>query len=222
MTNTKPKLDSENKKIDALLQRRQNGMFDYSNSTKELIEMGVKIGRKSTGEITLPDSFQPYLEKFERSMLEFEWKVDYQDGSVLKQFDGPNIEHNFSHIDQSKLKSISYISNFIWPTDNEEKRIIITLNWETGLFEFMNGFASQDVKAKCCLKPLIGKKKLILFTRKRISSAVGESKSELKEFVNMMDEFSFYNRFILGYQIPGGEKMAVIIEPNGDIKLFEN
>lgn len=228
MTNIKPipadksKLDSQNKKIDALLQLRQDGMFNYSKATKGLIKIGVKIGHKSTGQITLPDSFKNYLKKFERSMLEFEWEINYTDGSILRQFEEPNKEHNFKDIDQTKLKSIVYISNFTWPTDNQEKRIIVRLNWETGMFEFLNGFASQEVKAKCCVKPLGGEKKLILFTRKRVSSAVGESKTELREFVNMMDEFSFYNRFVLGYQVPSGEKMVVIIEPNGDIKLFEN
>jgi len=216
------KLDEQNKKIDALLQLRQNGMFNYSKATKELIRMGVKFGHKSTGQITLPDSFKKYLRKFEHSTLEFEWTADYNDGSILRQFDDQNKEHDFADIDQSKLKSIAFISNFIWPTDNQEKRIIVRLNWKTGLFEFMNGFASQDVKAKCCMNPLEGEKKLILFARKRQSSAVGESKSELKEFVNMMDEFSFYNRFVLGYQVPSGEKITIIIEPNGDIKLFNN
>lgn len=214
-------IDSQNKKIDDLLRKRQEGMFNFSGSTKELLTMGVKIGKRSTGEITVPDSYQPYLEKFNLSNLEFEWQINYTDGTILRQFEGDK-QHNFKDIDHSKIKSVEFISNFAWSTDMAEKRIIVRLNWETGMFEFLNGFASQEVRAKCCITPLAGEKKLILFSRKRLSSAVGEARSELREFVNMMDEFFFYNRFVIGYQVPSGEKLAVIIEPNGDIKLFEN
>lgn len=213
--------DEQNKKIDILLQMRQDGMYNYSRATKELLAMGVKTGKQSTGAITIPNSYQPYLKKFNLSNLEFEWEINYTDGSVLRQFENEK-QHDFSDIDRTKLKNITYISNFTWPTDNQEKRIIVRLNWETGKFEFMNGFAPQDVKAKCCIKPLEGEKKLILLSKKRISGATGQAKGELQEFVNMIDEFFFYNRFILGYQVPSGEKMAVIIEPNGNIKLFEN
>jgi hypothetical protein len=212
-------IDLQNRKIDELLRKRQEGMFNFSESTKELIAMGVKIGKRDNGEITVPSSYLPYLDKFNESNLEFEWLARYNDGSILSQFEG-EIQRNFKDIDQAKLKSIEFISNFSWSTDMVEKRIIVRLNWETGMFEFTNGFASQEVRAKCCVAPLIGDKKLILFARKRLSSAVGDASGELKEFINMMDEFFFYNRFVLGYQVPTGEKMAVIIEPNGDIKLF--
>lgn len=214
-------IDSQNKRIDDLLRRRQEGMFNYSNATKGLLGMGVKIGKAGTGEITVPDSYQPFLDKFNISNLEFEWLVTYIDGTVLRQFEGDK-QHSFKDIDLGRIKSVEYVSNFIWQTDMAEKRIIVRLNWETGMFEFTNGFASQEVRAKCCVMPLPGDKKLILFARKRMSSAVGESRNELKEFVSMMDEFFFYNRFILGYQVSSGETMAVIIEPNGDIKMFEN
>jgi len=221
MEDTKKNIDIQNKRIDNLLQKRQEGMFNFSNSTKELLGMGVKIGKRSSGDITVPGSFSQFLEKFNVSNLEFEWKVNYNDGSVLNQFEGENQNH-FGNIDLSKIKSVEQISNFIWPTDMQEKRIIVRLNWETGLFEFINGFASQDVRAKCCVSPLPGEKKLILFNKKRESSAMGELSNESEEFANMADESFFYNRFVIGYEVPGGEKMAVIVEPNGDIKLFES
>jgi len=223
---TDPKqIDTQNNKIDALLQMRQDGMYNYTQSSDELMRLGVKIGNKSTGQVTLPNSFTPHLDKFERSMLEFEWEVTYKDGTILKQFDdGDNRDNHksFKDIDHSKIKSVAYISNFNYQTDNVEKRIIVRLDWETGLFNFLNGFAPQDLRAKCCMKPLEGEKKLILFARKRFSSASGQSQSEFKELIKITDEFSFYNRFILGYQVPSGEKMTVIIEPNGDMKIFDN
>jgi len=215
------KIESQNNKIDELLRKRQEGMFNFSEATKGLLSMGVKIGKRSTGDITVPESYEPYLDKFNFSNLEFEWQVNYTDGTILRQFEG-EIQHNFKDIDHTKIKNVEYISNFGWQTDMDEKRIIVRLNWETGMFEFLNGFASQEVKTKCCMNPLTGEKKLILFSRKRLSQAQGEARSELREFVDMMDEFFFYNRFILGYEVPGGEKIAVIIEPNGDIKLFDN
>lgn len=223
---TDPKqIDIQNNKIDALLQARQEGMYNYTQSSDELMRLGVKVGNKSTGQVTLPNSFTPHLDKFERSMLEFEWEVTYKDGTVLKQFDdGDNRDNHksFKDIDHSKIKSVAYISNFDYQTDNVEKRIIVRLDWETGLFEFLNGFAPQDLRAKCCMKPLDGEKKLILFARKRFSSASGQAQSEFKELIKIADEFSFYNRFVLGYQVPSGEKMTVIIEPNGNMKIFDN
>ena len=213
-------IDSQNKKIDELLRQRQEGMFNFSEATKTLLDMGVKTSKKSTGEIIVPASFSPYLDKYNISNLEFEWLVKYTDGTELKQFEG-EIDHHFGHIDLQKIKSVEFISNFNWPTDMAEKRIIVRLNWETGMFEFTNGFASQEVRAKCCVAPLIGEKKLILFRKKRESVASGEVKDEVKQFINLEDEKFFYNRFILGYQATSGEKMAVIIEPNGDIKLFD-
>jgi len=168
----------------------------------------------------IPESFNKYLKEFNLSNLEFEWIVEYKDGKSLKQFDDGAI-HNFSHIDLENVKSVSYISNFVWPTDNEEKRVIVKLDMNTGLFSFLNGYASQEVKAECCINEINSDKKLILFTRKRIGSTHGSANNEIKEFVDMLDEFTFYNRFVLGYETQDKKKIAVIIEPNGNIKLFD-
>jgi hypothetical protein len=208
-----------NKNIDALLQKRQTGVFDYTDSTQKLIELGVKIGNKSTGDLTIPANFGPYLDKYNTSNLEFEWTAKYTDGTILNQFEGDQ-EHNFSHIDQSKLAHIEFVSNFNWPTDNVEKRIIVRLNWTTGLFEIINGFASQDVKSKVCMEGFIGEKKLILFTRKRISRAQGKISEKFADLIPMMDEIFYYNCFVLGYESTETKKV-VIIRPNGIIELFE-
>ena len=155
-----------NKKLDELLNTRNKAMVDYARSTNELIDLGVKIKDRSSENITLPVSFQKYLDKYTISNVEFEWEVEYTDGKILKQFEGEE-KRNFSHINKEKLKKISFISNFDWPSESKETRVIASLNWDTGLFEFHNGFVSQDVRAEACMNPLQGKKKLILFTRKR-------------------------------------------------------
>jgi len=209
-----------NEKIDNLLKIRQDAMFNYARSTNDLIDLGVKIKNKEDENITLPASFSKYLEKYNISNLEFEWEVKYKDGSVLRQFEGTE-QRNFSHIDQERLASISFISNFDWPSEaGQDPRIIVRLNWETGLFEFQNGFASQDVRATACMNPLEGEKKLILFSRKRFSSSNGEINDQYKEFFPFEDEVFYYNRFILGYETKSGTK-ALIIDPNGNIAIFE-
>ena len=57
---------------------------------------------------------------------------------------------------------------------------------------------------------------------KRLSSTSGDVDPEFKEFMPPMDEFFHYNRFVLGYQVPGtDEKHMVVVLPNGEIKLFD-
>lgn len=211
--------DKKSTRIDELLQIRQNGILDYSRATKELIDIGVKIGRESDGAITIPSSFQPFLESYEISNLEFEWEAEYIDGSKIKQFAG-EVQHNFSDIDQSRLKTISFISNFVWGTDMAEKRIIVKLNWQTGLFEVLNGQMTLEARNFAFMNPLIGEKQLILFCRKGQSATVGEVSDSIKEFMPETSEVFYYNRFVLGYKIPGGEKKALIIYPNGEIDIF--
>ena len=207
-----------NKKIDELLQIRQEGIFNYSKATNELIEMGVKIGKKDSGDLTIPASFEPYIDQYNESNLEFEWQAIYDDGTALDQFeDGEQM--SFKDIDISKLEAIQFISNFTWPTDNFEKRVIVRLNFKTGLFEFLNGFAPQEVVNYACVNPIEGEKKLILFCRKRFSSTIGEINERYKDFYPSPDEFFYFNRFVLGYEA-NGEKKALIIQPNGVIGIF--
>ena len=191
------------------------GYYDFVRSTDELVNLGVKIGHG--GNLELPKSFQKYLDTYEISNLEFEWLVEYNDGTTLKQFQGGQ-EHNFKHIDLAKLKSVAFVSNFDWPTDMKETRIIVRLNWQTGLFEFTNGFAPQEVRTVCCMNPLPGEKKLIMFARKNHSGVAGQvaQNSELASFIG---QYFVYNRFVLGYEA-NGEKKVVMIYPNGEIKLF--
>lgn len=208
--------------IDQLLQTRKDGMYAYSKATTKLIEMGVKIGRKTDQALTIPASFQPYLEQYEKTNMEFEWEVEYTDGQKLRQYVGDK-QHHLADIDQSRLKSIAWISNFTWPTDNSEKRVIVKLNWENGIFELMNGFPDQATREFASMDPLQGEKKLILFTNKTYSETIGDVPDRYKEFFPLMEEFFYYNLFIIGYQIKGtSDKKMLMIQPNGNITIFEN
>lgn len=211
---------NNNDKIDQLLQTRQDSVFKYSRATKDLLDMGLKVMLASTGELTVPASYNEHLHKFNRSNLEFEWLAKY-DGSRpdTAQFDDLGEEHHFGEIDQGKLKSISLISNFNWPTDNAEKRVIVTLNFETGMFEFLNGFIPQEVLGQL-LEPIAGPKKLILLAKKRQSATVGELAEELREFYPPTDEIFFYNRFLLGFETET-KKRVLLIQPTGNVDLWE-
>jgi len=208
--------------IDQLLQIRKDGMYAYSKATTKLIELGVKIGRKSDGALTIPASFQPHLEQYENSNMEFEWEAEYTDGKKVKQFEA-GVQHHLGDIDQSKLTSLAWISNFTWATDNNEKRVIVKLNWENGIFEIMNGFPNQETREFASMNPLAGEKKLILFTNKQFSETIGDVPDRYKEFFPLMEEFFYYNLFIIGYQIKGTDKKKMLmIQPNGNITIFKN
>jgi len=213
-------MENINKEIDQLLQIRQDGILAYAKATRKLIDLGVKIGDNRTGSLRIPSTFSNYIDNFNKSNLEFEWEVEYTDGVILKQFSDK--EHNFSHIDQSRIKQVRFVSNFNWPTGNEEKRVIVGLNWDTGVFTFVNGFLSQDDRAKLYKKECRDNKKLIMFCRKRFSSTVGDVDPTYTEFAPSTDEFFHYNRFVLGYEVPGTEeKIMVMVYPTGYITIFE-
>jgi len=215
-------MDNINNEIDKLLNIRQKGIINYAISTKELINLGVKIKNKETNNITLPTSFEKYLDKYNISNLEFEWEAYYKNGSIIRQFEGKK-EINWKNINQNELSSISLISNFNWPSEKGvDSRIIVKLNFETGLFEFINGFISQEVRTEACTNPLLGNKKLILKVKHRVSDSNGELDDQYKDFFPFENETFFYNRFILGYEVDGIGEKSVIINPDGKILNFNN
>jgi len=195
-----------------------------AKTTKQLLEMGVKLGHQETGEITCPASFAPYLEQFEKNgNLEFVWEARYQDGGTLLQFEG-SVEHLWTDIDQTRLKEIRLVSLFDYPTTNQERRQIITLHWDTGIITFYNGLIPQDIWAYCSQpRPADKPIKLILTKRLRRSTNVSlDPKSELFRYYTATDEFYLYNRWIFGWQVIGSsEKRVLIINPNGEVEIGE-
>lgn len=210
-----------NDKIDRCLQIKQDSMYNYAQAMLELTRMGVKVGRQESGDIALPLSFNNYLERFSRSNLEFEWVVTYDDDTTFQQFGPePDEEHHFGQIDQSRLKKVEYISNFNWPTDNEEKRVIVTLDWHSGLFSFMNGYISQEDKGRLAVEPVIGPKKLEILIRRRETPVVGGLAPELEQYYGPVDEVFYYNRFMLGFKTDTMRR-ALMIQPNGNMHVIE-
>lgn len=204
---------SINKTIDTVLQKRQRAFYDFHQSTEELVALGVKTKDSISKTIGLPESFSKYLTQYNQSQLEFEWIVEYKNGGVLAEFkDGASF--NFSHIELNKVKKVSLVSNFDWATDSEIKRVVVSLDMDTGMFEFTNGFVSQDIRAALS-KGEKANKKLILFKRRRASALSGEGGIGI-----VLNEEYIFNQFVLAYEV-GGKKIGVIVAPNGVVNLFE-
>jgi len=204
------KFKNYGKDVDELIKIRDNAKINLARSRMALLNMGVK---------TVMDGVMNYLpgldvNKFEKcDSKEFYWEAEYEDGTILKQFDGGKQNH-YGNIDQCRLRLFRWISNFNDETDNAEKRVIITLNFRTGLFDFLNGYVPQEVRGEVmngfdqALRP-----KLIFKIINRASSCVN--------FEGKVDEVCFYNRYLIGYEFSEGVKLILCIEPNGFVHLWE-
>lgn len=196
--------------VDMLIQIKERSRMDFTKSKIDLLELGVKtyVG----DELHCLSNLD--VAKYEAcSHQEFGWEAEYKDGTVLKQFQGEK-QHHFGHIDQEKLSILRWVSHFNTETSNEDKRVIVSLDWETGKFSFFNGFASQAARAMGdnCFRG-DGEPKLILKMVKRVSHAVGINDGVTAEIMH-------YKRYILGYQT-GDDKRIICIEPNGRVHLWE-
>jgi hypothetical protein len=219
--------------IDELIKTQAQAKSATETARKELAECGVK--RFVNGVLSLndlPNNHGQILDVDAYTKCknqEFVWEAEYKDGTILKQFDGKK-EKNLGNINQDKLKLIRWVSNFSWGTDNEEKRVIVTLDWITGLWSFHNGLVSQEVRAAVMNGfPKEIKPKLVLIMRKQPSFSAGVVGNE----VTPTGESWQYNRYILGWGTEEvdvvndkGEKMkkvileaAICIEPNGGVHL---
>jgi hypothetical protein len=152
------------------------------------------------------------VEKYEKCRnQEFVWEAEYDDGSVLKQFDGAK-QHHYGNIEQEKLKLIRWVSLFVVDTSNVDKRVIVSLDWKTGLWSFYNGIVSQELRAMVANGFSLDKPKLILKMVKRESAGVGFPGA-------VVNEITRYNRYILGWEA-GGNKVILCTEPNGYTHLW--
>lgn len=202
----------EGKKVDELIKERNKGYSLIMKSTKELIDMGVKLGQMTEeGETSfnIPDN---YLPNFAFNLEEYEWEAEYEDGSKIRQYDIDK-EHHFGDIDQSKLKRITYYSNFEYPTDNLEKRVIVSLDWKTGVFTFMNGLV--DMKERGELSKERKPRKLILYKRVQQGQTSELSSGGSKP----TGDIYFYKRYYLGYETEDNQKIIICLYPNMQIKI---
>lgn len=197
--------------IDELIRVRETSKYNLIQSKMTLLESGAKT--ITNGEL----SALPSLNKEEYikcSNQEFYWEAEYKDGSILKQFEGTK-QHHYGNIDFDKLKVIKWVSNFIVETSNVDKRIIISLDWESGSWSFYNGLVPQEVKNLLWDNNeflVNDNKKLILKMVKRESQSVGFPS-------NTISETTRYYRYILGWESKN-KKIVLCIEPNGYTHLW--
>lgn len=198
------------KDVDSLIRIRDTAKIDLAKSRMSLLQMGVKSVKD--GMITHLPGLN--IDKYSRcENQEFYWEAEYFDGTVIKQFDGKK-HHHYGNIEQKSLKLFRWISNFDDATDNKEKRVIVELDFETGKFNFMNGFVPQEIRAEvmngCQHNP--SEKKLIMRMIKRTSTSQSYPGGGV-------DEVSYYNRYIIGWE-DESEKKILCVEPNGFVHLW--
>lgn len=195
--------------IDDAIRVRESSKYNLSVAKMKLLELGAKTF--SGGELvaSLPNlDVEEYLRC---NYQEFQWEAVMRDGSVLKQFQGDK-QHHFGHIDQKELVELRWVSNFTTDTSNQEKRVVVALNWTTGKFTFTNGLALGEVRNVSDAGFPEGERKLILKMVKRESTGVSFQDGDASEVTR-------YNRYILGWEA-GDQKVILCVEPNGYTHLW--
>ena len=179
---------------------------------KELIKEGVKIGNLGKDGVPEFEVGANYLPQFVYHLEEFEWEVTYNNGSILRQHDLSG-ENHYGNIVQENLKEIKLISNFTTETDNEEKRIVLTLDWATGKFKILNATVNIDDRNVIGMTEESGEKKLISYRGIRFGQTM-----ELGEKIKGTSEVYFYKRYYLGYETKD-KKIIICLYPNGECEI---
>ena len=209
-----------NKQIDSFLKIRRQSLYDLEKAIEGLYAIGVRFFTPSPDGVPDISAAQTLLPRFESTLEDFEWKAIYDDGTELDQYGEK--QFHFGDIDMKKLAKIQYISNFEIETQNPEKRLVVTLDIKQGTFVFWN-CGSQKVK-DTLNKAVEGKKKLILFKRKRESLTVGFGRDITgRPEVSPTGERFTYTRYYLGYEIAGKKKKVIVcLYPNGEMAIENN
>lgn len=203
------------KEIESLIRIREQAKLDLVKSRMKLIELGAKTVHN--GSVSYLPGLD--LDKFNHcNNQEFTWEAQYVDGTVVKQFEGSK-QYHYGHIDQTKLKFFRWVSNFDYPTSNEERRVIVELNFETGHFGFTNGFVSQETRGAVINGYTHG------FVPKLILKAIKRTSTSHSFPDGNVDEITYYNRYLIGYEahqdsLENG-KVVLCIEPNGEVHLWD-
>ena len=200
------------KEVDDKIKERIDLINSLLKVNKSIGELGVKIGNITKDGIPEFEVGMNYLPQFVYHLEEYEWEVIYKDGTVLRQHDLSGDNH-YGNIVQENLKEIRLISNFNTETDNEEKRMIITLDWQTGKFKILNGRADINDRNEIETAEEPGEKKLILFRRIRAGQTL-----EIGERLKETPEVYFYKRYYLGYENKD-KKVIVCLYPNGEVGI---
>jgi hypothetical protein len=205
---------TSNEKIDNFLKIRRQSLYDLEKAIEGLYAMGVRFFTPSEDGVPGISASQNLLPRYEQTLDDWEWKAVYNDGTELDQY-GPE-EHHFGNIDQNKLDKILLISNFDIDTTNQEKRLVITMNFKDGTFDFLN-CGPMEVRGKLTT-PCLDDKKLILFKRNRESFTAGvDTKSKL---LTPTGEKITYKRYYLGWETDN-RKVLIVAYPNGEVAIEE-
>lgn len=199
------------KTVDEFISMRVKALADLKKSSNGLKDLGAHSDIR--GVETVMDGMD--IEAFNRcDKSEFAWEAVYTDGTQLRQYDDFSMKHSFADIDQEKLELIRWVSNFDVDTSNTCKRIIVTLDWRTGLFSFFNGLVHPAVK-EIYLNPMTSMDGAKLILKKRVRMSFTGNTEHNKD-----DETINYNRYLLGLEL-GELKRLICIEPNGFVHLQE-
>jgi len=212
MPSAKNNMKDKGKEVDDNIRERMNLINSLIKVNKKLTEEGVKIGNIGNDGIPEFEVGLNYLPQFVYHLEEYEWEAVYDDGSVLRQHDLGGDNH-YSNIDQKRLKEVRLISNFTTETDNQEKRMIVTLDWKTGKFKILNGRVGIDDRNIVEMIENNEEKKLILFRRVRFGQTL-----ELGEKITETPEVYFYKRYFIGYE-NSDKKIIICLYPNGEVGI---
>lgn len=196
--------------IDRLISVLQGAQRDIVLAQSALLTAGVKSVKD--GQM----NYMPGLNVerfFACGNQEFYWEAEYLDGTVIRQYEG-KVQKNFAHIDQSKLKLVRWVSNFDGETDSAERRVIVSLDFIAGTFEFTNGFVPQEVRGELLKVAGVGPDapKLILKMVKRMSTSLTFPSGGV-------DTLFHYRRYLIGFE-GAGRKVVLCVEPNGFTHLW--
>ena len=207
------KSDLVGKRVNELISGRADSLNKIINAEKELTKLGVKFGQIGDDGVPTFEVGSNYLPQFLHHLDEFEWEAVYDNGQVLRKHD-INGENHYGNIRQEALKRLKLASNFEMDTDNQERRVIVTLDWKTGKIEVLNGLLDIEDRNELANIEETGQKKLILFKRVRFGQAMDVSGEKPRP----TGEVYFYKRSYIGYETEN-KKVLLCLYPDGKIAL---
>lgn len=196
--------------VDEALMGKQRALMNLAVAQAKILAMGVKVFEGDTVGHLPGLMLSRYLDN---NRQEFEWEAEYEDGTVIKQFEDGKPQLHFGNIDQSKLKEFRWVSNFLWETDNADRRVVVTLMFKEGLFKVHNGFVHPD--ARPFMETLLPPKEL----PKLIMKIVKQEKASTGFPLGKISSVNLFNRYIIG--VEGSDiKKILCVEPNGFIHVW--
>jgi hypothetical protein len=206
--------DNKNKGdvVDQLINKRDNAQVNLVKSQADLLDMGVKTVEADELHHLPGLDVEQFMEWGKQ---EYSWYAEHGDG-VINQFEKER-QHHYGDIEQENLKKFCWVSCFDWQTDQDEKRVIVELNFENGEFTFTNGLVSPDAR-QAAYEYAINMPKDV--EDKTLTMKIIHRESSTSEFPSgNVTKISLYNRFLIGMKADDHE-IVLCLEPNGKIHLW--